>query len=212
MIRAIAIAAVLLLLAVKSDAAIVYSDSIRSVFGGGAADTNTIDFDFNEDGSTDLSFLASLSQFHFIVSDPSSTSLVANSTSSGGPAPLSEGDFIGAYDEFDTLFLRPLSEGGGGLSFAFDSGGGVITGGAFLGLIAYMGFEFQADDGNHFGYILIRESGGGFGGFFLESGYETEPGLGLRAGAIPEPSVSAILVIGAAGLLFRRRRSYDLPL
>lgn len=189
----------------QASGAVIYDSTIRSVFAGGAGGTNTLGIDLNSDGNSDLIFQASLTSFAFTVRGPSTTSLV-HDTRTSAAAVLGEGSIICMFDPSSDFTLLSLSMGGGLLSFAFDDGG-IVTGGPFLGQIAYLGFEFEADDGNHFGYILIREQGG-FGGFFLETGYESEPGVPIIAGAVPEPSGTLLICLGSMLGLIRRSRNW----
>lgn len=91
---------------------------------------------------------------------------------------------------------------------------------------AYIAVEFRTDDRIHYGWI--RYTGFGVaqvpivgpngeilgyttrinqpGGFVDSWGWETEPGVPIFAGQIPEPSQSVLLCIGLATLLARRHR------
>ena len=187
---------------------VISNDSIRSVFGGNPRPTNSISYDLNQDGMVDLMFTASASTFRFTVSGPGTTSILVDPMAiSPGPTPLSRGYEIGLLGESDVLEFRLLSLGGGLLSFVFEGEGGTVTGGPFLNQEAYLGFQFEADDGVHFGYALIREFGG-LGGAILETGYETDPGVSIMAGAVPEPSALVLSLIGISVFLRRQRWTF----
>ena len=96
------------------------------------------------------------------------------------------------------------------LSHGFNDGGD-ISGGPWhpfedgYGEDAYLGFEFQGDNGRHHGWIRIHEFAG-LGGFFREHAYEDTPGAAIRAGQIPEPSTWAFILGGVTLAALRRRR------
>ena len=71
----------------------------------------------------------------------------------------------------------------------------------------YVGVQFFAADGLHYGWIRVR--GGEYNdGRILDYAYNTVPGQPIAAGAVPEPSTWALFALGAAGFgMFRRRRA-----
>jgi hypothetical protein len=70
-----------------------------------------------------------------------------------------------------------------------------------------LGFEFRAEDGIHYGYFDI-ESRLGFSSAVLYGwAYESEPGVGILAGQVPEPNMAMCLVTGLGLMMLRRRRS-----
>jgi hypothetical protein len=80
----------------------------------------------------------------------------------------------------------------------------------------YLGFEFQLEDGVHYAWIHfdasanLRNSDGsirGIGGYIEGWAWETVPGEGIVAGAIPEPSISLVAALLFSGLLLLRRRN-----
>ncbi len=85
----------------------------------------------------------------------------------------------------------------------FDAGG-LFCGGNFLGGIGYLGAEFDIAGDTHYGWLEISSLDGVPYIDVLSWAYESEPGVGILAGAIPEPSATAMLL--AAGLLILRRR------
>ncbi len=90
---------------------------------------------------------------------------------------------------------------------------------------AYIGVEFQAEDGVHYGWVrytgfpfvkipafdLDGQPMGFFDNFNTPGGlisawaYETEPGKAIIAGAVPEPGTSLLLAIASLALLRRKR-------
>ena len=74
----------------------------------------------------------------------------------------------------------------------------------FGGRTSYLGFEFQADTGTHYGYLEITNQGAS--GLIIEkSAWESTPGKSIVTGAIPEPSTSLLLGLAIATGLTRRR-------
>jgi len=123
-------------------------------------------------------------------------------------------------DQFGTLYAANLSAG---LLIGADPGedqvwgaapapimaacfnaGGLFCGGNFLGGIGYLGAEFDIAGDTHYGWLEISSLDGVPYIDVLSWAYESEPGVGILAGAIPEPSATAMLL--AAGLLILRRR------
>ena len=70
-----------------------------------------------------------------------------------------------------------------------------------------IGIEFEAADGIHYGYIDI-DSGPGYAGLTLYGwAYESQPGVAIPAGQVPEPSHIMLLVTGSVVLLTKRQRN-----
>ena len=71
----------------------------------------------------------------------------------------------------------------------------------------YIGVQFQLSGNTHFGYVGYEGLGTNTGRVFA-LGWEDEPGAGVLAGGIPEPTSLTLLAAGAAGLsAYRRRKS-----
>jgi hypothetical protein len=69
------------------------------------------------------------------------------------------------------------------------------------GVATYLGVRFNGPNWQY-GWIGIERSGAELDAFAW--GFETEPGVPIPAGA-PEPGTLAVLAVGAAGVLSRRR-------
>ena len=79
------------------------------------------------------------------------------------------------------------------------------------GTFAYAGFRFTAADGIHYGWVRLAVSAGliDFANP-VAAAYESAPGVGITAGAVPEPGTLSLLALGAAGVLgavVKRRRA-----
>ena len=112
---------------------------------------------------------------------------------------LPAGSFIGVDPDDDMVWGAgsPIMAG------CFNAGG-VFCFGEFLGGIDYLGAEFDIAGNTHYGWLEIRSRDGIPFIDVLSWAYESEPGVGILAGAIPEPSAAAMLL--AASLLALRRR------
>ncbi len=69
-----------------------------------------------------------------------------------------------------------------------------------------LGVEFLIGAETHYGWVLIETFPPFVGGRILNWAYESEPGVGIQAGAIPEPSAALLVTLGVCGPMFRRRR------
>ncbi len=71
----------------------------------------------------------------------------------------------------------------------------------------YIAFKFTPNDdsGTFYGWMRVALSNTGSTGVIRDWAYETS-GSGITVGAVPEPSAFALLGLGAAGLLRRRRK------
>jgi hypothetical protein len=74
------------------------------------------------------------------------------------------------------------------------------------GVQTYVGVRFNDFDGTHYGWIAVERTS--WYGLDLEVhawGYETEAGVPVQAGAVPEPGTLALLAFGALAGTRRRR-------
>lgn len=220
--RSLSILTTVLLAAGAASDAVVYVDvpEPEGFLGIGPGNPFTKTFDFDGNGTTDLEFLAGVDVFGFYVVGPEGASTRVVGVSGFGVVPMQAGEEIGsilgpALNPRAAAFSSPQSwfelTGYSQLSFIF-SGDGNQIGGPWhpfndaYGEDAYLGFEFQGDDGIHYGWLRIHEFAG-VGGFFREYAYNDTPDEGLMAGQIPEPSSVALLGSGLVALFGRRRRN-----
>ena len=83
--------------------------------------------------------------------------------------------------------------------------GGVGCFGNFRGGRDYLGIEFKISGGTHYGWMQIESSRFTTGALIIDWAYESEPGIGIFAGQIPEPSAALLTLIGLSLVCFRRR-------
>ncbi|HNW08025.1 MAG TPA: PEP-CTERM sorting domain-containing protein [Verrucomicrobiota bacterium] len=171
--------------------------------------------DLNGDGTTDFTFAY---DFHFIGVRPEGdgrilTWLDPPPNIGGSVAPVPAGFVIGAGSGAGSLQWLgrlpgvPYDSDFNTLIQCFDAG----CSGAFAGQYAYMGVEFQSAGATHYGWVSLSIASDAPFGAINAWAWETLAGLSIAAGAIPEPSASALLTVG--GTLFwllRRRKSNPL--
>lgn len=70
-----------------------------------------------------------------------------------------------------------------------------------------IGIEFEAEDGTHYGYFDVSPAPYIAPRITLHGwAWETQPGVPILAGQVPEPSALLLLGLTATTLLMRRRR------
>lgn len=168
------------------------------------------EIDFDGNGTTDVSFQKITSPiFNNHISGSITTEVVVNSDPDvGGAQPLERGDLIGPLlsDAYSFLSLELRGQVGRlQLLSAFTSGDFLIEQGPFFRRTAYAGFSFEGEEGTHYGYALIRDNEATASITVLNWAYESEPGVPILAGAVPEPS-SIFLAFLSGVMLLRRKR------
>ena len=79
--------------------------------------------------------------------------------------------------------------------------------GPWAGETGYMGVQFDSDDGTHFGWVHMTVYAEHPGMTIHSWAYESVPGEGIIAGAIPEPSSGLLTIVGAISVWFLRKRN-----
>lgn len=117
--------------------------------------------------------------------------------------------WYGGFNQPDTAELIGIPRNSNQVSFggsANNGSGGIFNNSMFLNASGYFGIEFKIDDATHYGWVHIaNDSNLGTGGYIDGWAYETDAGVGISAGAVPEPGVGLMFFVGAIGLIVRRR-------
>jgi hypothetical protein len=126
---------------------------------------------------------------------------------SGNIAGLSAGDHIDPAQKFTTQAATgPNGQTGYFIQHLVSSYNGTAYGnfigahGAFLGLR----FQIPADNSTHFGWARVSVDDD-LTMTLVDWAYESTPGVGILAGAVPEPASLGLLALGAAGVIALRR-------
>ena len=121
-------------------------------------------------------------------------------------APIDAGTLIGPSltgGEFSQSSTFEFSFTSCDYSYPYDSTDGT-RGILPAGIDTYLGVRLDIGGNTHYGWIGVNRSGINLEVFAW--GYETEAGVGIRAGGVPTPGPLAVLAIGAAVALKRKRR------
>jgi len=160
-----------------------------------------VEIDIDGDATVDFRFRSIGTEMNALP-EGTNRALVIDQFGTKFGSNLDPGSIIGVVPQdgmrWDTspVILGGCASGGGGL----DCPGEFQSGFDFLGL------EFEISGQTHYGWIEI-ESIQDFGPIrFHRWAYESEPGMSIRAGAVPEPSAGMLLCVTLASCLLRRRR------
>ena len=128
--------------------------------------------------------------------------LLSDSIDSDLAAALPDGSFVG-LDADNPLTWTPNIQ----VLSACVSAGGIVCLGNFRGGRDYLGVEFDISGQTHYGWVQIQSVDLAVFARIIDWAYESEPGVGIFAGQIPEPSASLLALCGLAAILSRRRRA-----
>lgn len=160
-----------------------------------------IPFDVDGDGSVDFDFPNIFREMD-VVPRGSNRSLIDEQFGDEFASDLLPGDFIGATPGAGMVWSINQAFLGGCAVF----GGQLSCPGNFLEGLDILGLEFDIAGQTHYGWIEI-ESFPRFGPVnFQRWAYESEPGVGILAGAVPEPSVPLMVGVAIVAWVSRRRR------
>jgi hypothetical protein len=162
--------------------------------------------DLNGDGIDDVIFETGRS---FVAHSTSTSSIAGIPTTPPNQnhfaAPLAGGSIIGSsIDGFE------WNEGYSGLISVANVGMDTVVLGLWGGIEAYLGVQFEIEGETHYGWILVDTPFLVGGGVIKAFAYESEAGVPIIAGVVPEPSAAALAALGIlAGAVSRRRRPDD---
>jgi hypothetical protein len=186
-------------------AAVIYDDQdvVIGLISPDLSGPFFVEFDVNHDGDIDFGIrsVPNLDGGTISVrSDPNTTKFIYQTLNffySSAPLPV--------YFEVGSILGDPELTWDGHFSAALSQRINNEFYGPFSRETAYLGFEFTADTGVHYGYALIQD-GDGWGATILETGWESIPGKPILTGAIPEPGVSSLAAITGLIFLWLRRK------
>lgn len=118
-------------------------------------------------------------------------------------APLGSGSIIG--NSLESSFH--WNEGYSGLISVVLIGMETYKSGLWGSMEAYVGVQFDIEGQSHFGWILVDTPFDTGGGIIKAFAYESEPGVPIVAGVVPESSSSLFIGVSCGIALARRRRS-----
>lgn len=164
--------------------------------------SNPYNLDMDGNGTTDFVFQSGQSGFAIF---PQTGSAVLAATA-GSLDFNSYGLPLAAGQQIDSLApvgaFWDASENGSLLTSARNTG----AIGLFTGQTAYLGVQFAREGQLHYGYLHLDVSFVGVNaGNLLALGWDTRPGAGIIAGAVPEPSTWAFLILAGSLLALQKR-------
>lgn len=168
-----------------------------------------VPLDLNGDGLEDFTFDSSLLQSVQVVPARDNRILILPESPpdlGGYVQPLGDGTPISSEAAQGGLIWADADApaSGGALLSACAAPFGCV--GPWVNLTAFAGVEFEINGDTHYGWVRI--SNFDLGGNVLDWAYETRANTPILAGAVPEPSVWALLFGGGVLMVwFRRKRN-----
>ena len=165
--------------------------------------SNPYNLDMDGNGTTDFVFQSG--QGGFAIFPQAGAAVLA--TPAGSLDFNSYGLPLTAGQQIDSL--APVgsfwdSSGNGSLLTSAMNSGAI---GLFTGQIAYLGVQFTGGGQLHYGYLYLDVSFvGANAGNLLALGWDTRPGAGIIAGAVPEPATWALFAVGALAIAAVHKR------
>lgn len=194
------------LAAAPASGAVVFTDMPdRGFYSFGDWITQSIDF--NADGIDDMVFRNFGDEFAaFSTSTSAIAGIAARPPNQNSFAiPFESGSLIGT--SFSSSSLYTWNEGYSGLISVRLVGFDTVVLGFWGGIEAYLGVQFEIDGNTHYGWVLVENLFDDVGGGIIKAfAYESEAGVPIVAGEIPEPSAALMASAGLAGGCLRRRR------
>ncbi|MBX7212275.1 MAG: PEP-CTERM sorting domain-containing protein [Verrucomicrobiaceae bacterium] len=175
---------------------------------GGNFPTRTFDVDFNGDGAYEVRMNVSANSTTGFRAYPSISTRI-ESVPGGDPGtyyawPIALNETVQSAPVGGSQWIyNPGS--GSGLGVCQTVGSSLVCFGYFWDFtVANIGVEFTLADGVHYGYVELE---GIYGlGRIRSYAWETDPGVPIVAGAMPEPSRAVLIFAGMLAVLSHRRR------
>jgi hypothetical protein len=186
---------------VTASPSISWSGDRDIVLGLGPGD-NTTWFDLNSDGVEDIGFRNYQATMSLVLS-PSATATATTEASFHWYGPLDAGTLVGAALDSPLSWMR---EEDTLVSYMIVDDGEVLGIGPWINVTeGLLGVSFDTDGQTHYGWLRMSDVSSTT--FMLHDwAFETQPGLGINAGVVPEPSTMALFAIGLGALGWSRWR------
>jgi len=174
--------------------------------------TELLALDLNEDGVVDFEIIDS--QRESDVRTLGTNRILGNFGLAPRIKGLQVGSIIGVLEPpssvwTESFFLEPpfdFLESIPTLIGCAAGGGETVCIGDFVGATAFAGVEFTIAGATHYGWLRIMANDLSTHTAILDWAYESDPGVPIRAGAIPEPSTGFLVLVGSMLLAIQRRR------
>ena len=205
--RVLFLLAVGLTLTASGQGTIVHYDPADiPVFG---SDPYTYNFDLNGDGVTDFQFQATGRGFSVIPLAQNAALAVPEPPGELGAksSVVSAGEIIQSLAPIPSAWVQGAEGffGRYGPTFIDCTTEGCVGYWQGASRDAYLGTQFYIGSELHYGWVHLLVFNNG--GYLKEWAYDTVAGQGILAGAVPEPSTWALLVLGLGSLFFCSRRN-----
>jgi len=167
----------------------------------------SVELDVNMDGETDVSI--GILDPAYSLSQYSVSCERANSVARGGQYGSTIIPFPnGTIFDSSKIWLAdgPNKDSNILTSWMILLDGGQAGAGPWVGRTGYMGLQFEGDDGTHFGWVQMTVYDEYPGMTIHDWAYESTPGEGIIAGAVPEPSSAILAILGATSVWVIRRQ------
>ncbi|MBT3193186.1 MAG: PEP-CTERM sorting domain-containing protein [Verrucomicrobia bacterium] len=165
--------------------------------------------DLDSDGVDDFLFeyLASNDDFFAAPLQVSNQALARQSAFDANTWPLSVGTQIDVDPTGDTPWDSVWESDSQIFMTWLSYEGEVLGSGSWMGVDhGFQGIRFDIDGEIHYGWVQMTVSADFPGAIIHDWAYETQPGVGIMAGVVPEPSTWALFLCGGACLISRFRR------